>query len=141
MGCRGSKVRILSPRPTLSGIRQPSRPRDLEQKTPSLARFLLDLDGRIASWNRGAQRIVGYAPAEIVGQHMSVFYPKSAVDKRWPEHELETAKRLGRFEDEGWRVRKDGSLFWANVIITAMRDEAGRLLGFSKITQDLTERR
>jgi PAS domain S-box-containing protein len=115
--------------------------RRLVDSVTDYAIFLVDPDGRIASWNRGAQRIVGYTPAEIVGQHISVFYPKSAVDKRWPEHELETAKRLGRFEDEGWRVRKDGSLFWANVVITAMRDEAGRLLGFSKITQDLTERR
>ncbi len=115
--------------------------RRLVDSVSDYAIFLVDPDGRIASWNRGAQRITGYAPAEIVGQHISTFYPKSAVDKRWPDHELETAKRLGRFEDEGWRVRKDGSLFWANVIITAMRDEAGRLLGFSKITQDLTERR
>jgi len=115
--------------------------RRLVDSVSDYAIFLVDPDGRIASWNRGAQRITGYAPAEIVGQHISTFYPKSAVDKRWPVHELETAKRLGRFEDEGWRVRKDGSLFWANVIITAMRDEAGRLLGFSKITQDLTERR
>ena len=115
--------------------------RRLVDTVSDYAIFLIDPEGRIASWNRGAERITGYAPAEIIGQHISVFYPKSAVDKRWPEHELETAKRLGHFEDEGWRVRKDGSLFWGNVVITAMRDEAGRLLGFSKITQDLTERR
>jgi PAS domain S-box-containing protein len=115
--------------------------RRLVDTVSDYAIFMLDPHGVIVSWNRGAQRIKGYAPEEIIGKHFSVFYPQSALDKRWPEHELETAKRLGRFEDEGWRVRKDGSLFWANVVITAMRDDAGRLLGFSKITQDLTERR
>jgi len=115
--------------------------RRLVDTVSDYAIFMLDPQGVIVSWNRGAQRIKGYAPEEIIGKHFSVFYPQSALDKRWPEHELETAKRLGRFEDEGWRVRKDGSLFWANVVITAMRDDEGRLLGFSKITQDLTERR
>jgi PAS domain S-box-containing protein len=115
--------------------------RRLVESVSDYAIFLLDADGTVLSWNRGAQRIKGYEPAEIIGKHFSVFYPKGAIDKRWPEHELETAKRLGRFEDEGWRVRKDGSLFWANVIITTLRDDAGRLLGYSKITQDLTERR
>ena len=103
--------------------------------------FLVDPEGHIASWNKGAERIKGYTAEEIVGRHISVFYPQSAIDKGWPQHELETAKRLGHFEDEGWRVRKDGSMFWANVVITAMREESGHLLGFSKITRDLTERR
>jgi PAS domain S-box-containing protein len=115
--------------------------RRLVQTISDYAIFLLDAEGRIQSWNRGAELLKGYKPAEIIGKHFSVFYPKSAVDRGWPQHELETAKRIGRFEDEGWRVRKDGTRFWANVVITAMYDESGRLLGFSKVTRDLTERR
>jgi PAS domain S-box-containing protein len=103
--------------------------------------FLLDTQGHVASWNQGAQRIKGYRPEEIIGRHISAFYPQSAIDKGWPQHELETAARLGHFEDEGWRIRKDGTTFWANVVITAIRNDDGQLLGFSKITRDLTERR
>ena len=103
--------------------------------------FLLDPGGHVTTWNAGAERIKGYKPQEIIGRHFSVFYPQSAIDKAWPQHELETAARLGHFEDEGWRVRKDGSLFWANVIITAIRNDEGQLLGFSKVERDLTERR
>ena len=93
------------------------------------------------TWNAGAQRIKGYKAEEIVGRHFSVFYTKEASDKRWPQHELEVARFKGRFEDEGWRVRKDGSQFWANVIITSLLNQSGTLLGFSKITRDLTERK
>jgi PAS domain S-box-containing protein len=103
--------------------------------------FLLDPEGHVVSWNTGAERIKGYKPQDIIGRHFSAFYPQSAIDKRWPQHELETAARLGHFEDEGWRVRKDGTMFWANVVITAIRNEDGQLLGFSKVTRDLTERR
>ena len=81
--------------------------------------FVLDPDGRVASWNAGAQRIKGYLPAEIIGRHFSVFYTPEAIDRHWPQHELAAALRTGRVEDEGWRVRKDGSRFWANVVITA----------------------
>ena len=115
--------------------------RRLVEGVRDYAIFLLDTEGNVASWNQGAERLKGYQPAEIIGRHFSTFYPQAAIDKCWPQHELETAARLGRFEDEGWRVRKDGSLFWANVIITAMRDRDGHLVGFSKITRDLTERR
>ena len=103
--------------------------------------FMLDVNGKVASWNVGAQRIKGYAAEEIIGQHFSLFYPKDVVDSGWPEHELREATLTGRFVDTGWRVRKDGSEFWANVTITAMRDEAGRLLGYAKLTRDLTERK
>jgi PAS domain S-box-containing protein len=102
---------------------------------------LLDRSGHIVSWNRGAERLEGYAAAEIVGRHFSVLYPPEAVERRSPERELKMAQESGRLEDEGWRVRKDGSRFWANVVITALRDETGALRGFSKITRDLTERR
>ena len=115
--------------------------RRLVETIRDYAVFLLDPEGRVASWNAGAERIKGYKPQEIIGRHFSTFYPQAAIDKRWPQHELETAARLGHFEDEGWRVRKDGAMFWANVVITAIRNEEGQLLGFSKITRDLTERR
>ena len=103
--------------------------------------FMLDPNGYVASWNPGAERIKGYSAAEIIGQHFSVFYPQEAVETGHPQHELEIAVAEGRFEEEGWRVRKDGGQFWANVVITAVRDETGALVGFAKVTRDLTERR
>ena len=105
------------------------------------ALFLLDAEGRITTWNKGAQRIKGWEAHEILGKHFSCFYPEEDVRAGKPQWELEVAAREGRFEDEGWRVRKDGSRFWANVIITALRDEHGRLYGFGKVTRDFTERR
>ena len=103
--------------------------------------FLLDPSGVVASWNPGAQRLKQYTADEIIGRHFSVFYPEKEIANRKPDHELEVAARVGRFEDEGWRIRKDGSRFWANVVITRISDERGKLLGFGKITRDLTERR
>jgi PAS domain S-box-containing protein len=103
--------------------------------------FMLDPDGNVLTWNPGAERIKGYSADEIIGKHFSTFYPKETVDRGWPAEELRRATAEGQFEDEGWRVRKDGSLFWANVVITALRDVTGRLRGFSKLTRDLTERR
>jgi PAS domain S-box-containing protein len=115
--------------------------RRLVEGVQDYAIFMLSASGHIASWNAGAQRIKGYAAEEIIGQHFSRFYPREAVDAGWPDTELERAAELGRFEDEGWRLRKDGSRFWANVVITALRGASGELLGFSKVTRDLTERR
>jgi PAS domain S-box-containing protein len=103
--------------------------------------FLLDPGGHVRTWNTGARRLKGYTDEEIVGRHFSVFYPRERREERWPETELEHALRDGRFEDEGWRIRKDGSRFWANVVITALFDEAGTHRGFAKVTRDLTERR
>jgi PAS domain S-box-containing protein len=103
--------------------------------------FLLDPSGRVSTWNQGAERIKGYKADEIIGKHFSVFYPREAQESRWPEHELEIATRDGRFVDEGYRVRKDGTTFWAYVVITALRDQAGELRGFAKVTRDLSERR
>ena len=113
----------------------------LIESTTDYAIFMLDTKGYVASWNAGAERIKGYKREEIVGQHFSVFYPPEANARNWPATELELAERDGRFEDEGWRVRKDGTLFWANVVITALRDKEGRLIGFGKVSRDLTERR
>src|SRR5688572_10946704 len=102
--------------------------------------FLLDTTGHIRTWNPGAQRIKGYTPQEAIGRHFSMFYPPSDIIAGKPEMELRVAAAEGRFEDEGWRVRKDGSLFWANVIITALREESGDLVGFGKVTRDLSDR-
>jgi PAS domain S-box-containing protein len=102
--------------------------------------FRLDTEGRIASWNAGAQRIKGYRADEIIGEHFSRFYPREDVERGKPASELDIASREGRYEEEDWRVRKDGSMFWAHVAISAVRDETGQLLGFSKVTRDLTER-
>ena len=101
--------------------------------------FMLDPDGNVATWNLGAQAIKGYKPEEIIGRHFSTFYPEDAKDK--PARELAIAREKGSVEDEGWRIRKDGSRFWANVVITAVYDAHGELRGFGKVTRDMTERR
>ena len=103
--------------------------------------FMLDADGIITNWNGGAERIKGYRAEEIIGQHFSVFYGPKDREEGLPESMLMTAARDGRVEDEGWRIRKDGSRFWANVVIDAVYDDAGELIGFAKITRDMTERR
>jgi PAS domain S-box-containing protein len=103
--------------------------------------FVLDPTGHILTWNAGAQRIKGYTADEIVGRHFSTFYPEEDLKTDKPGRELEVAAATGRVEDEGWRIRKDGSRFWANVLITAMRDERGALRGFAKVTRDLSARR
>ena len=102
---------------------------------------MLDSEGRVVSWNTGAQRIKGYSAEEIVGQHFSRFYPPADVTRGVPQRDLDLAAAQGRCEVEGWRVRKDGSTFWANVVFTAIRDPAGNARGFAKLTRDLTERR
>ncbi|MFG2592077.1 PAS domain S-box protein [Streptomyces sp. NPDC048438] len=103
--------------------------------------FMLDPQGYIISWNAGAERIKGYGAADILGQHFSVFYPPEDQSSGKPQWELETAVAEGRLEDEGWRVRQDGSRFWANVVITALWDDKGVLQGFGKVTRDMSERR
>jgi PAS domain S-box-containing protein len=103
--------------------------------------FMLDRNGNILTWNAGAEHIKGYSAAEIIGQHFSKFYLEEAVRSRWPQRELEIATLEGTFSDEGWRVRKDGSVFWANVVITALRGSNGEVYGFSKVTRDLSQRR
>jgi PAS domain S-box-containing protein len=103
--------------------------------------FLLDPSGRVATWNPGAEHMKGYRADEIIGTHYSTFFVPEEIDAGLPARELEDAARLGRYEVEGWRVRKDGSRFWANVVVSAVRNAAGELLGFTKVTRDLTERR
>lgn len=112
----------------------------LVQSITDYAILGLDTEGRVTSWNEGAERIKGYTAEEIVGRSFESFYPTEAIESGFPAYELEVAAREGRFEDENWRVRKDGSRFWANVIITALRDPRGRLVGYVKVTRDLTSR-
>jgi hypothetical protein len=130
--------RSQAPAPsTLEGIY-----RLLVESVLDYAIFALDARGHVMTWNPGAQRFKGYAASEIIGKHFSIFYTQPDLDRDRPGEELEIAEREGRVEDEGWRVRKDGTRFWANVVITALRDrETGALVGFAKVTRDLTERR
>jgi PAS domain S-box-containing protein len=113
----------------------------LVQGVTDYAIYMLDPQGRVSNWNPGAQRIKGYRPEEIVGSHFSRFYTADEIAAGLPQHALDTAAATGRFEREGWRVRKDGTRFWAHVVIDAIRNDAGELLGFAKVTRDITERR
>jgi PAS domain S-box-containing protein len=141
--------RLLQRRAARTSTRQPAETlRHSEEHFARLvaavrdyAVFLLDRSGNVLSWNAGAERIKGYRAEEVIGQHFSRFYPKEAVSSGWPDHELSVATATGRFEDEGWRLRKDGSPFWASVVITALRDDSGEVRGFLKITRDLTDRK
>ena len=123
------------------GVQHEALFRMLIESVRDYAIFMLDPHGRVATWNTGAERIKGYAAHEIIGRHFSQFYPEEVAKSGKCEYELEVAAREGRFEDEGWRVRKDGSEFWANVVISAVRNPEGELIGFSKVTRDLTERK
>ena len=113
----------------------------LIQGVRDYAILMLDPEGRVTTWGEGAERIKGYRAEEIVGEHFSRFYPPDVAAQGKPTEELKIATEHGRFEEEGWRVRKDGSRFWASVIITALRDETGQLRGFGKVTRDITERK
>jgi len=113
----------------------------LVQSVKDYAIIMLDPEGYVVTWNEGAQRLKGYASEEIIGKHFSIFYPKEDIERGKPGVELKTAVEKDRFEDEGWRVRKDGSQFWANMILTTLREPDGTLRGFGKVTRDLTERK
>src|SRR2546425_10286627 len=126
---------VTTPRET------PETFRLLVEGIQDFAIFMLDGAGRVATWNTGAEHIKGYRAEEIVGQHFSRFYPPEAVAEGKPARLLALAARDGRVEDEGWRIRKDGSRFWADVIITALRDSEGAVIGFAKVTRDVTARK
>jgi PAS domain S-box-containing protein len=113
----------------------------LVENVKEYAITILDPRGHVTTWTPAAARLKGYRPEEVIGQHFSVFYTQEDVANGKCDHELEVAGREGRFEDEGWRVRKDGSRFWASVVITALRDARGELRGFGKVTRDLTDRK
>src|SRR2546427_13103281 len=121
--------------PALPGYEE--RFRLLVETVKDYAIFMLDPEGRVASWNAGAERIEGYHAEEILGRHFSCFYLPKDLEAGKPARQLEAAAAQGRAEDEGWRVRKVGSHFWANVVLTALRDEAGSLVGFAEVTRDL----
>jgi len=130
-----------SPFDLRAGLHSPEIFRLLVDTVTEYAIFLLDPDGHITSWNAGAERLKRYKPDEIIGKHFSVFYTAADLAMDKPGHELRVAAQTGRFEYEGWRLRKDGSRFWASVVITRIHDDGGNLIGFGKITRDLTERR
>ena len=113
----------------------------LVQSVTDYAIYMLDTEGRVSSWNAGAERFKGYSAQEIIGEHFSRFYTEEDREAGVPKRALETAKTEGRFEAEGWRVRKDGSRFWAMVIIDPIRNQAGELIGYAKVTRDMSERR
>jgi len=115
--------------------------RRLVASVSDYAIFMLDPGGHVRTWNAGARRLKGYAPEEIIGRHFSTFYTQEDRARDHPAHELDITLREGRYQEEGWRVRKDGTTFWASVTITAVRDDAGELIGFAKVTRDLTERK
>ncbi len=128
-----------APQPTLAPGEDPYRL--LVDSVHDYGLVMLDQEGLVLTWNTGAARLNGYTSDEILGRHFSLLYTPDAISCGWPEYQLETAARDGRFEDEGWRVRKDSTRFWANVVITALRFGDGKLRGFAMITRDLTERR
>jgi PAS domain S-box-containing protein len=132
-----SPAREAEPRPTEELLRLS---RLLIEEVRDYAIFMLDLTGHVTSWNLGAQQLKGYREEEILGKHFSVFYPEADRRAGKPQHILEATSRAGRIEDEGWRVRKDGSMFWANVVITALHDHNGKPIGFAKVTRDVTEK-
>lgn len=115
--------------------------RSLVEQVGDYGIFMLDTKGRIISWNEGARRIKGYAAEDVIGKYFSIFYPEEDILNGKPAWELKVARSSGKYEEEGWRLRKDGSRFWANIVITAVYDTEGRLSGFSKVTRDLTERK
>ena len=142
---RGSSVAHAQPKLAIPEKEVPPRERDaqfrlLVEAVQDYAIFMLDPAGNVKTWNTGAERIKRYTASDIIGKHCSQFYPEEDKRNRKPDWELDVAAREGRFEDEGWRVRKDGSRFWANVIITALRDKSGKLVGFGKVTRDFTEK-
>jgi PAS domain S-box-containing protein len=136
-----SRVLIGEPMTTVLSDANSNRFELLVQSITDYAIFMLDPNGIVVSWNAGARRFKGYEAQEIIGEHFSRFYTAEEQAAGIPVLALSTAERVGRFEAEGWRVRKDGTRFWANVVIDPIRDPAGNLLGFAKITRDLTERR
>src|SRR4051795_991712 len=125
---------------TAGGINVADHLQLLVESQSDYAIFLLDPSGHVLTWNGGARRLKGYEADEIIGRHFSAFYPPELVAEGMPEQILESARLTGRHETEGWRVRKDGSRFWADVVITALRDERGVLVCFGKVTRDLTSR-
>src|SRR5438094_209673 len=113
----------------------------LVESIKDYAIFMIDATGHILSWNKGAEKIKGYSASEVLGKHISIFYTEQEIQKGEPENNLKKTKEKGRFETENWRVRKDGSRFWADIVFTALYDEQGNLKGFAKVIRDITEQK
>jgi PAS domain S-box-containing protein len=141
LGILAKHLESALPNETEQLRRSEERFRLLVEAVEDYAIFMLDPAGVVVSWNSGAQRIKGYSASEIIGRHFRVFYPEEKQRAAHPEYELIQALAEGHFEEEGWRVRKDGSLMWANVLITPVHDNTGRHVGFAKVTRDISERR
>ena len=141
LGSAEQRARQLATQMTAAQQDSERRFRMLVEGVADYAIFMLDVDGRVASWNAGAERINGYTAAEAVGHHIALFYPPEDVADGKPDMDLRMASAEGRFEDEGWRLRKDATRYWSNLVVTALRDEAGALIGYSMLSRDLTERR
>ncbi len=137
----GRRARRLADERTAQLRASEERFRLLVEHVPDYALFALDPEGRVTSWNSGAERLHGFTAGEIVGRHFAIFFPPEEIRAGKPARELATATQRGRVEDEGWRMRKDGTRFWANVIMTALHDERGEVIGFAKIARDMTERK
>ncbi|MGC2419134.1 MAG: PAS domain-containing sensor histidine kinase [Candidatus Acidiferrales bacterium] len=147
LGDEDQRRNVVAMRPKLAMLEEQKSTYEIEQQLRLLvdavqdyAIYMLDAEGRIRTWNRGAQRLKGYEASEILGRHFSVFYSEEDITAGKPQRTLEIARRDGRLEDEGWRVRKDGSRFWANAVVTALKDAKGNIIGFGKVTRDFTER-
>src|SRR5581483_9686434 len=131
--------RLHGPLPTLA--ESDERFHLLVEAVSEYAIYMLDPSGRIITWNTGAQRIKGYTESEIIGQPFALFFTPEDIERGKPDRILETARREGKYQEEGWRVRKDGSRFWANALITALYDRSGELRGFGKVTRDMSDAR
>jgi PAS domain S-box-containing protein len=113
----------------------------LVEAAQEYAIFLMDPEGNILTWNRGAERLKGYAPSEIIGKNFRIFYTQEDLLRNHPAEELKIARETGSYEEEGWRIRKDGRRFWASIFISKLVDEAGNFIGFSKITRDFDRKK
>ncbi len=135
------KNAVMPSRAQVTLTASPENFRLLVESIKDYAIIMLDPGGHVASWNPGAERFKGYSSEEIIGKHFSIFYPAEAIQRGLPEHELDIASKDGRYEEEGWRLRKDGTKYWASVTITALHDKDGTLCGFGKVTRDMSERK
>src|ERR1700744_2837120 len=138
--CLGTLHPLKKLQSNLDGVADVRRLQLLIDAIVDYAIFMIDIDGTVRSWNSGAERLKGYSASEIIGKSFSSFYLPEDRERGLPKVALKTAAETGRFSSEGWRLRKDGSRFWALVVIDAVRDEQGELIGFAKVTRDITER-
>jgi len=138
--CLGALDPLDKPQSKLDGVADARRLQMLIDAIVDYAIYMIDVDGSVRSWNAGAERLKGYSADEIIGKPFALFYSPEDRAKALPQTALRIAAETGRFSSEGWRIRKDGSRFWALVVVDAIRDEQGQVIGFAKVTRDITER-